>query len=488
MYEVHIYIWHSPEYASALLSSSYTSQVNDILQRIPSFDDYHVDCRHFVLRQKLEGSTPLSFLRLIIAEEAGIPRSLQSYFRPEPIERGRPWGDTLSDAVDLNDLQAFSQNRRGRIHLYMSTTAQTLKDIVSLHPGSGDGIVGQILAWRHYVSALKYLKKANEKSIIQKNKNNHNKVLRKNEKMERKSAEAVRTMFHHWDRLVRGVEQLRTVPDPGETMEAREQDVETRYRQFILEKKETLARLWAKTSMVSVDGTSLPNQQASSEHSRNSPIVLKTSGKKGAVESGLEFDFPEATEKITINPLRTESGHLLPNSSSFKLRSGVLLWGQLHTVFAGSISKTFQGNANSVPQQLPGGTIEQYELNYRSAARNGEWKVRKAYHIPPPWTAEEPTAQFGWIIYHEAVDPLRALDRCSRISPSEQGKSRGNAHVDKVIPLLDPSQFQPQTVSYFAQANKSPAPCRVNYKSTKRKSRSCIETDEVTGCVLHRPL
>lgn len=425
--------------------------MNDTLQPMLSSGGY-LDFPHFVLRQKLEGSTPLSSLRPIIAEEVGIPRSIQSDFRPESSEPGQRWGDSLSDTVDLKHLQALSDNEQDRIYLYLMTTAQTLRGIISLDPRSRDGIVGKILAWRHYVSALKYLRQASRKSVARENEDEHDELIERYENMEKTSAEAVRTMFYDWDRLVRGVEQLKTVPDPREIIEAREQDVESRLRQFILEKKEILARLSAKTNKASADGTSLPNQQALSEHSLYSGSLLPMSGSQRTVESRLEFDFPEATERITINPLRTESGHLLPNSSSFKLRSGVLLWGQLHTVFAGSISNKFQENANSVHQQLPGGTIKQYVLNYRSAARNGEWKVRKAFNVPKWGTEGEARAQFGWIIYHEAVDPLRALDRCSRISPDEQGISRGNTHVDKVIPLLDSSQCQPQIVSYFAQA------------------------------------
>ena len=436
MYEVHIFIWHAFEYASTVLSTSYTDQINDSLQRIPSRHGSHP---HFVLRQKLKGSTPLSSLRSIIVEETGISRSVQSYFRTEG--RGEPWMDPLRDDVDLNYIRALLEDddENDRIYLCLTTTAHTLRDNFELRPERGDGMVQSVLNWRHNVGGLRYLRhtKGKAKVVTDGGEADPDKLAENYERMERASAETVRRKFSDWDRLVRGVEQPRTATEPDETVEAREQDIETRFRQYLLQKKEMLAKLSANNTTANIDGTALSDKQTSSNHRVYSGHLMPGLDSIRDVERRLEFDFPPAREKIVVKPLRTSSGNLSPDSSSFTIRSGVLLWGQLHTVFAGSISSTLQQNAQSVPQQLPGGTIKQYQMTYRSAARNGEWKVRKAFDTPPWCSEEQPTAQFGWIIYHEAIDPLAAIDRCSRV-----GISNGNTHVDKVNPFLHPSIFQ----------------------------------------------
>ena len=367
-------------------------------------------------------------------EEAGIPCSVQSYFGKE----GRGMMDLLRDDVDLDYARAFlededeNEDEDNRVYLCLTTTAHTLRDIFELRPERGDGMVQSVLTWRRYVGGLRYLRHTKEKGkdAPDEKEEDPDKVREEYETMERTSAETVRRMFFDWDRLVRGVEQPRTVTEPGETVEAREQDIETRFRQYLLQKKELLAKISAN------DSTALPDEQTSSNHRVYSGHLIPGLDSVRDVERRLEFDFPPAREKIAVKPLRTKSGNLSPDSNSFTIRSGVLLWGQLHTVFAGSISSTFQQNAQSVPRQLPGGTIKQSEMRYRSAARKGEWKVRKAFDTPLLGTEEQPTAQFGWIIYHEAIDPLAAIDRCSRV-----GISNGNTHVDKVSPFLRPSSF-----------------------------------------------
>ena len=126
--------------------------------------------------------------------------------------------------------------------------------------------------------------------------------------------------------------------------------------------------------------------------------------------SRLTFDFAPAKERIVTKPIPTDSGQLRLDADGFTLRSGVLLWGQLHTVFAGYLNRDFQNNADSVPSMLPGGTIMQSILKYRSAARNGKWKVRKAYGIPNPGNEGAPTEHFGWVVFHAAIDPVEVLD------------------------------------------------------------------------------
>lgn len=155
-------------------------------------------------------------------------------------------------------------------------------------------------------------------------------------------------------------------------------------------------------------------------------------------DSNLIFNIPPlppGEKKITSKPLRDGSGQRRIESSRFNVRSGILLWGQLPSVFAGSISQGFQGNAVTLPPPLSGGTVLQHVFQYRSAARNGRWKIRKVFsntnslHVQGGST--EPTRHFGWIIYHEDVDPLESVKKCSRITRTG-GLSLRNEHVDKV--------------------------------------------------------
>lgn len=80
---------------------------------------------------------------------------------------------------------------------------------------------------------------------------------------------------------------------------------------------------------------------------------------------------------------------------------------------------------------LPGGTIKRFVYKYRSTGRNGKWKVRKAFGIPNPGNEGAPTEHFGWVVFHEDVDPVEVLNRCSRITPFG-GLSNWNNHIDKV--------------------------------------------------------
>ena len=170
-------------------------------------------------------------------------------------------------------------------------------------------------------------------------------------------------------------------------------------------------------------------------------------------DENIEYNIPplpNGGKKISSQPIRDRSSQLHPESSSFELRSGILLWGQLRSVFAGSIDQGFQGNAATLPAPLPGGTILQHVFQYRSAARNGRWKVRKVFSNTISMRSQgpgaEPTRHFGWILYHEDVDPLESVKKCSRIT-TEGGISLRNQHADKVnywfpsCSIIDPCKY-----------------------------------------------
>lgn len=145
------------------------------------------------------------------------------------------------------------------------------------------------------------------------------------------------------------------------------------------------------------------------------------------------FDHPPLGSggEIIVRPLR--NGEKKLPETAFTITSGKLLWGHMQTVIAGSRAEDFDGNAKQVPPIVPGKTIRQHVYNYRCAARNGNWAVRKAYSNfnALPQGSKLPDTQFGWIIHHEDIDPLATVERCSRIMP-DGGISRGNTHHDKV--------------------------------------------------------
>lgn len=169
-----------------------------------------------------------------------------------------------------------------------------------------------------------------------------------------------------------------------------------------------------------------PFSQLKEQRERNKQKKEKTQKSQESynptpMESLLEFNFPPnppGRPQTVSLPLRGSLDRLLPKSSSFTLTSGILLWGQVHTVFAGSVNHVFQGNAEVKPAVLLGGTIKQHLLRYRSVARNCKWKVRKVFSskysegvregpIHYGWNMDH----YGWIMYHEDVDSLEAVER-----------------------------------------------------------------------------
>lgn len=136
-------------------------------------------------------------------------------------------------------------------------------------------------------------------------------------------------------------------------------------------------------------------------------------------------------ENVIVHPLRDDDGTL--PETAFTVSSGKLIWGQMQTVIAGSRADGFDGNAEGIQPMPPGGTIKQYVYKYRCAARNGGWRVKKAYSNYNGYAegCEKPDRQLGWVVYHADIDPLGVIERCSKITPSG-GISNGNKHVDKV--------------------------------------------------------
>ncbi|KAK5655753.1 hypothetical protein OQA88_5290 [Cercophora sp. LCS_1] len=130
-------------------------------------------------------------------------------------------------------------------------------------------------------------------------------------------------------------------------------------------------------------------------------------------------DYLVPSPEMQVHDIRSLDGKLLPDQSSFTISSGSLLWGQIIGLYTTMSNPNFTQNANHMPPPLEGGTILQHRHSYRSAARNGRWKVRAFYERErrePAYGAlvadpDAPERQTGWIVYHEHVDPVNTLDR-----------------------------------------------------------------------------
>lgn len=144
----------------------------------------------------------------------------------------------------------------------------------------------------------------------------------------------------------------------------------------------------------------------------------------------------QLTNSVHTVSLRDAHGALRRGTDDFTLTSGILLWSQMLSIYYATLQAqtAFTNNAASVPPMLPDGTIKQYVYTYKSAARNGRWKVRRAYsnyngRLPADG---DPTMHFGWVYCHEDLDPLEVVKRCRSIGQGFGGISNGNEHVDKV--------------------------------------------------------
>ena len=265
--------------------------------------------------------------------------------------------------------------------------------------------------------------------------------------IEQSKAQELRRMFMDWDELINGVPSGTVRQATNESKEAREQDVERRFEAWLIEKKirvgQGFAKLKERKALEALIGTTEAPiaatehthvQEAEEEDCKDQSDTSASSPSTSALplEENRTVDSSRKREGVSSRSMRTKCGELIPDLGSFMLRSGVLLWGQIHTVFAGHISRDFQGNADTLSEHLEGGTIKQRVLKYRSAARTGPWNVRKIFSIPYPGNEGKPTEHFGWIVFHDDVRPIEILDRCSRIVPGSGAISNSNDHIDRV--------------------------------------------------------
>ncbi|CAO3649877.1 unnamed protein product [Cunninghamella echinulata] len=114
----------------------------------------------------------------------------------------------------------------------------------------------------------------------------------------------------------------------------------------------------------------------------------------------------------------------------FECKSGILLWGHLHTILEGYLGNEYDSPLN-LPEELKGGTIVQRCYNYRVKAKQGIWKTSFIY------SRHDINHEFnntGFIVYYENedIDPIDITRRCSKV-----GVSMENTHSDDRIVYIN---------------------------------------------------
>lgn len=188
--------------------------------------------------------------------------------------------------------------------------------------------------------------------------------------------------------------------------------------------------------------------RAKSEEWRVEELKRRTQIARKAVTedlTALTGDYLVPSQTIETHKFRGPDKKLLPDRASFTVNSGSLLWGQMIPLYTTLSNPNFTQNADHMPPALEGGTILQHRYSYRSAARNGRWRVRPFYERVRLSDAgnflADPDAEEllgGWIVHHEDSDPMQILDRVRWTDGTGPGAvSNGNSHTDKVeAPLL----------------------------------------------------
>lgn len=140
---------------------------------------------------------------------------------------------------------------------------------------------------------------------------------------------------------------------------------------------------------------------------------------------------------VDTRSFRLPHGKLSEDFSKFTLNSGILTYGQILPLYNSSLTPSnLTSDASHIPPPLEGGTILRRRFTYRSAARNGVWKIRRYYqhgyygeNLGDPVVPVD--TQSGWIIFHEDVNPTKIIERIRAID-GPGAVSLQNTHTDKV--------------------------------------------------------
>jgi len=98
-----------------------------------------------------------------------------------------------------------------------------------------DGLVSEVLTWRSYIGALRYLNRK-AKPVVSKS------WVGEYEALERARRESIGKMIQDWDRLVGGIEGADMIWNSNLTVEIRERDIEAWFGRWVSEKRQFLDR------------------------------------------------------------------------------------------------------------------------------------------------------------------------------------------------------------------------------------------------------
>jgi hypothetical protein len=489
-FNVHVFINHDPNIASIFLSSSYAGFPESLfnppsLREVTRSYAARDSLGRYVLPSSLPASTPLSCVSELLATEFGITESLQAFFTifpqfpgssqdPQWHERPLPPTTSIAEAWAFDDPETREQ---GKVHLVLLTTAAALREITGVgflaeRPMMAMAVLTsfnqafkfdrlrsprllrEVRLWRYSRYALAYLSTArtrHEEDVT------HTKEkIREFEAMERRAREEVGQLAWEWEAWV-GRKCLDKVELTVDQVEEKYQEIRKRKREVLAkwkgleaEKKENGQELPIAQIVVAVPSANLLGQadaeimnggqmENAAEESDKDDKDDKAPDGQLAADKDAEDKIPAQTQSKNSTrtvSLRDSHGADRRNTGDFTLTSGILLWSQMLPIYYATLQpqNSFTNNAANVPPMLPGGTIKQHVYTYKSAARNGRWKVRRAYSNSNghPDQDGDPTRHFGWVYYHNDLDPLEVVKRCRSIGEGFGGIVNGNVHVDKV--------------------------------------------------------
>ena len=431
MYEVYITLRHSSLHAAVLLS---TVNYESLSERTGSRASFR-------LSDALDGNVTIQDIRRLLEKDHELRFSEHACITLGFLQKRGPGIQALAPEATIAEAWATQADpEAGILELELLTEAAVLECIVSLEESADKvysarhGMIDCFLDWRHFDGVLNCLELRSEEVLEVARPAAFTEKTTEYEASEVSRAHGLISMFAAWASLINGGQGYRDV-DFAAPREQRRQLMEKAFHDWLLESKEVIdvasaAYLAQKqhardTIVLSTTEEVIADVEASSNTSEGSDALHVP------LESRLTFDYPPPDPSFSSRPLQRLSNSSSPHGH-FTISSGILLWGQLHTVFAGSINTEFDTNAATSPPSLEGGTIRQHVMRYRAAARNGSWKIRRALSVPHPGNDNEATKHFGWVVCHADIDAKQLLDRCSRISPGSTAISNGNDHVDQV--------------------------------------------------------
>ena len=328
----------------------------------------------------------------------------------------------------------------------------------SFPPKSYPKIENALQQWRSAFYTLRYLEGERAKLIAHEpvDENSLQEAMRNIEEYQDQKMEAkfsISALASQWEEWV--LKQDYSHHDHNRNEELRDNEVEDRVlkvlRQRIMvfewgksEKKQSLLELLQSSYFQSGKGLNFDERQQpkpippesinSTTNKLEEQWELVAKGE--AAEQSCDQASPDACPIKTL-PFRLTDGSLNHELAKFTVKSGILSWGQILPIYYGSLQEKFTNNAVEIVNPLPGGTIRQNVYTYKSAARAGDWKVRRYYGKGRDEISSDPDAekfQAGWIVCHDDIDPMDIVQRVSALG-SKWGPgsiSNGNEHTDKV--------------------------------------------------------